>query len=1112
MFNQYEDHNNGPAGEKSRAKGECEGQFKRVRSARFRGLFCSCWSIVFLLLCVLVWTVGTISLGPRVVQAQEPAETEVQDSNDVKVEEEAAEETEAEGENPAEKADSDAVQAEIDKLLQQIMEEEDPEKVEKLMEQLEKLTELQQENLETNPGENPPTLPAGEEVKPAVPPATVPVPQPAVKPAVKPVAEKPVILPNGGKTPILTVEPADANAVSVPAGVSYDPEATVKIKIEENMLDVNELINVVGMNLKFSFLYDTPAGVAGQVKMQQFGEIKNRDLLPLLESVLSFFDYTMIREDPFIRIVKRTEAHKKALPTVGKGPELAPVVPGDSVISQILEMKYIKVADAIAFLQQFASDPSVLVPVANTNYLIVTEYARRLPRILEMLELIDQPGPNRRLEPMTVQYVTADEVVKQLAALIKDLQSQQSPTTATPTPTPTTPRRPTTRPRTGETPAAAGGGVTTATVEGGPAFHVDGRTNRIFVIGTDEQILQVKELLALLDIKDGPAIRLVTIQVQNVIVKDVTSQLKEMIEALNEKDVPSTTGTGTTQAAPGTPAEARAAAERARSRTVSSRNRNQSQYSTATRAGEDGPVLIEDEKTNRLFVIGSDEQIAQVKELLTLLDVLPYYEQLIIKIYQPQFVEAAEMQKILSDLGIIKSDKDRPRDRARQAREGETEEINRPITTEANAEAAEAGIPGETAAYPALEEAEIRVAIMESTNKMFVLATERQHQNIEDMMQQVDLEPNEMMGAIQIYPLENRKPEDVAAMLKDLLESEKLDVKKETNIPGKEGAPIIVALEDIYAIAVRGNAKQHRDIAKIIQELDKRLPQVLVEAILVQVNSNDALKVGVSLKNKYDVGGGRTVSGISPFSQADDIAVGTNGIVSGTGGTIGFYENDFIYATLEAMQEDGNAKIVSKPRIMVNDNEKGSITSERQEPTSETVISPGSDTPITSFKGYESAGTTLDITPHISEGGFLSLEISLQVNSFDGEGSGNLPPAKTSNQITTLVTVPHDKIIVLGGLGTRTDSLAIEKVPLLGDIPLLGALFRKTTQSQLEGVLYVFVKANIVRDENFEDLEELSEKNRLQLREKEINYGRSSDFIPGLPPVKEADEKSALDD
>jgi hypothetical protein len=117
MFNQYEDHNNGPAGEKSRAKGECEGQFKRVRSARFRGLFCSCWSIVFLLLCVLVWTVGTISLGPRVVQAQEPAETEVQDSNDVKVEEEAAEETEAEGENPAEKADSDAVQAEIDKAL-----------------------------------------------------------------------------------------------------------------------------------------------------------------------------------------------------------------------------------------------------------------------------------------------------------------------------------------------------------------------------------------------------------------------------------------------------------------------------------------------------------------------------------------------------------------------------------------------------------------------------------------------------------------------------------------------------------------------------------------------------------------------------------------------------------------------------------------------------------------------------------------------------------------------------------------------------------------------------------------------------------------------------------
>ena len=58
----------------------------------------------------------------------------------------------------------------------------------------------------------------------------------------------------------------------------------------------------------------------------------------------------------------------------------------------------------------------------------------------------------------------------------------------------------------------------------------------------------------------------------------------------------------------------------------------------------------------------------------------------------------------------------------------------------------------------------------------------------------------------------------------------------------------------------------------------------------------------------------------------------------------------------------------------------------------------------------------------------------------------------------------------------------------------------------------MFVKANIVRDEKFEDLEELSEKNRQQLREKEMNYGRSSDFIPGLPPIIEAEGKSALDD
>ena len=81
------------------------------------------------------------------------------------------------------------------------------------------------------------------------------------------------------------------------------PDAVVKLTLKDDLLDVNYLLETVGKELGFTFLYDTDRGVTGRVKFQQYGPIHRRDLLPLLESVLRFQGLTMIREDPFIRIV-----------------------------------------------------------------------------------------------------------------------------------------------------------------------------------------------------------------------------------------------------------------------------------------------------------------------------------------------------------------------------------------------------------------------------------------------------------------------------------------------------------------------------------------------------------------------------------------------------------------------------------------------------------------------------------------------------------------------------------------------------------------------------------------------------------------------------------------
>ena len=998
-----------------------------------------------------------------------------------------------------------------------------------------------------------------------------------------------------------TIEPGQTgeDQTSQQEYIPTNPDDIVKLKVENDLLDLNMLIETIGRELKFTFLYSDEKGVSGRVKLQQFGEIRRKDLMPLLESMLRFQKLAIIREGSFIRIVKRDEALKATTPIIHFGDELPELVPGDMVVAQIVSIEYANMGDIRKLLGHF-TDATTMVQVPNTNYMIITEYAKRLPRLLEMIDLIDQPGPvkellpievehipagdavrkinellkaldketrheaqsaasdsttppqpqpkkrpsrgnrpdrqvpggsagtsggqgptmftdertNRilivgteedieralyllelldvpqpgdpiRVTPISLEYVHAEDVLKQLVDIIKAINAQEPDQPAAqagakpPKPDQRTPqdrqRRPsTTRPRSGSSQMVK-------TVDDGAFLLADERIRRLIVVGTDDQIAQINELLDMLDIpQPGPPIRVVPIQIQHVYSADVLKQLVELVEALNDQEGQEETSPGGQVNQP-----ERRQPRNSRRRFSSGRSQN---YEMA-RAGEDGPFLLADERTNRLIIVGSEEQLVQVTDLLTLLDIPPYeYERAYIRSYRPIYVEAAEALNILDQLEITKSKEPSARERSRQ-RDRDPDRSRQSATVTTTTDDEYVGLPGQ-------EEFEVRVAVQESLNRLFVLATERQHTQIEKIMFEIDEEPNDALGAIQVYFLENRDPEDVAAMLGDLLESEKTDVEQNVRIPGKEGAPIIVSLADIYAVAVRGSTKQHKDIKAIIDVLDKRLPQVLVEAILVQVNAKDALDLGVALQEDF-VNTEGVISVISPFGIAQ-------------GASVAFFDDGLALATLEAIQTRNDGKVVSKPRILVNDNEIGTIRSDRKEPTTKSTIQPGSDTPIVTFDKYVEAGTTLEITPHISEGDFLQLEIKLTVNSFDGEGTANVPPPISNNEINTMITVPNDKTIILGGLVTHNDALVTNKVPILGDIPLLGAAFRNVSHSEIETVLYVFVKAQIVRHVEFEDLEDISERDRARLRVKERAF--KTPVIPGIEFEPKKKRPSVLDD
>ena len=210
------------------------------------------------------------------------------------------------------------------------------------------------------------------------------------------------------------------------------------------------------------------------------------------------------------------------------------------------------------------------------------------------------------------------------------------------------------------------------------------------------------------------------------------------------------------------------------------------------------------------------------------------------------------------------------------------------------------------------------------------------------------------------------------------------------------------------------------------------------------------------------------------------------------------------------MAKKGYGRILARPKLLVNDNEPGTIKSEE---TTYVVRKESSwigteDPQLAEKEVFDdfSAGITLEITPHISKGDNLRLIISLVRSDFritEETVSLGKPPDTITTDVSTVVTVPNRKTIILGGLERLNQSKGSTKIPLLGDIPLIGGLFRSTANTDSQSRLYVFVKAHILRPgeelTGESDIEVVSKKNRAAFEEYEQKFQELEDW-PGIKP------------
>lgn len=318
------------------------------------------------------------------------------------------------------------------------------------------------------------------------------------------------------------------------------------------------------------------------------------------------------------------------------------------------------------------------------------------------------------------------------------------------------------------------------------------------------------------------------------------------------------------------------------------------------------------------------------------------------------------------------------------------------------------------------------------------------------------------------------------------------------------GTATITRYPGANAIIIAAPADDQRRIGEVIRQLDVPQEQVLVEAIIVEISNNVAKELGVQLlfggkdkpfavtnfsnssPNIIDIAGGlladnlnqtTTVVNGATVTTTTNSAAGdllrenaANKVLGASGSFTGFLtelsKDTYLGALINAVQTDKNSNILSTPHITTNNNVPASILFGQEVPVSTgEALSQGNFNDRFRTIQRQNVGIELDVTPQINAGNTVRLDLRQEVSSIAGTVS------RTSNEliinkreIKTTVTVGDREIVALGGLLDDNEQRTLQKVPLLGDIPVLGEVFKSRARSRVKTNLMVFIRPTIMRN------------------------------------------------
>jgi len=818
--------------------------------------------------------------------------------------------------------------------------------------------------------------------------------------------------------------------------------ATFTLNFKDAPLDA--VLSYFSQTIGFEILKDGP--VDARVTMMSKQPVSSEEAVTMLTAALRANGFSVIRENHILRISSLEKAKKGNVP-VHFGADSASVPDTDQLITQIIPLENISATKLRDDLKPLLASDADITANEGSNTIIVTDVASRVRLLVEMISQIDMhEAQTSEVRIIPLKHANASAIAKLLDTLFKTTagQPQQQNGPFMPQPQPQQPPTEKGSERHGQT-------VITA---------ADDRTNTLLVVASSGTLKTIDQIVSRLD-----------------------------------SDTPSTASTAQTRVYTLKFADAEATAKVVN--TVFSAPKNGPQLpilfidiGPAQESSKETPTnAVADDRTNSVIVTATFERLKQVDELIQRLDASPMAGVEIRSIHLKN-ADAVNTASLLQDMFIPKK-----------------EEQTTPRFTDFLFD------------QPAAEEKERNVKISinadERTNILFISAPKEWLDMIEGVAREIDTE-NTTENVLFIYHLRNAQASHLEYTLNVLCGNNEPEnqnnqqnnqnqqntslAQQQQNMmegrgtsmsPGNPGSPtntnnrnnqnqprsatlpqgvvratsdlsgnvLVVAEPDTNSLLVTTSRKYEQEVRAIIAELDRPVPQVLIKCLVAEVTheNTDDFGVDFSVLNLRASGNGQSLQNTLGAAAAAASTVAPGGLV------VKVLEHN-VTATLQALAQQNKLDVLSRPYILTSDNQEAGITVGDEVPfiTDSYTDSNGG---IHNTVQYQDLGVILDVTPHINPDGLVIMDINPEISSLTGQTvtiqAGVSVPVYELRSAQSRVAIEDGQTIVIGGLMQDQKTEQVNKIPLLGDIPLLGSLFSYRTRNKTKTELLIFLTPHV---------------------------------------------------